>query len=139
MRYYTCQSMTPDLQRSRAVPTWRPINLSGRQDDESRAGSSANTTQTTSSVPDQAPKSLSSHLLSSRYKEYTRYSLNIHDNGCHDDSQTTRWHAMFPHATHMNAEHESAVGFSRVYEPLLRGLLSSNINKVRLGSTILRS
>ena len=42
-------------------------------------------------------------------------------------------------AFYTNAEHESAVGFSLEYEPLLRGLLSLNIADVRQGFLVLRS
>jgi hypothetical protein len=62
-----------------------------------------------------------------------------HDDGYLGDSPTTKWHATFRRAFYTNAEHESAVCSSLEYEPLLRGLLSSNIAEIRQGFLILRS
>ena len=51
----------------------------------------------------------------------------------------TKRHATPCRASYTYVKHESAAGFSLVYEPILRGLLSSNIAEVRQGFLVLRS
>jgi hypothetical protein len=85
------------------------------------------------------PESTSSLPCAPQYTG-TNGSLSSHyDDGYLGDSPTTEWHATFRRAFYTNAEHESAVCSSLEYEPLLRGLLSSNIAEIRQGFLVLRS
>lgn len=109
------------------------------QNKNSEAGSSASTAQKNYLAFDQTPKPTSSHPCISRYADSTGILPGDHENSCHGKSRTTKWHATFRHVAYTNAGHESAIGFSPEHEPLLKGLLSFNIDKIRLGFTILRS
>jgi hypothetical protein len=109
------------------------------QNEISQAGSLELMRRETSVISDQTPKSTSSYLCTSRNADSTGLPLGIHDNGYHNDSRTINWRATFRHVAYTNSENESAMGFSVGYEPLLKGLLSCNLDRIRLGFTILRS
>jgi hypothetical protein len=88
---------------------------------------------------DLMPDSTSSSLRASRYADTIGLPSSYHDNGYLGDPPTTKWHAIFRRAFYTNAEDESAVRYSLGHEPLLRGLLSSNVAEIRQGFLVLRS
>jgi hypothetical protein len=109
------------------------------QNAKSRTSSSALLGRDTFLALDQTPESTSSFPCASRHANSTGLPSGKYDNGCPGDAPTTKRHVTSRRAFYTNAEHESAVGFSLEYEPLLRGLLSSNIAGIRQGFLVLRS
>jgi hypothetical protein len=105
----------------------------------SHAGSSALLERESFLALDKMPESTSSSLYALRHPDSLGLPSSHYDNGCLSDPPTTRRHATLPHTFCTNAEHESAVGFSLEYVPLLRGLLSSNIAAVRQGFLVLQT
>jgi hypothetical protein len=106
---------------------------------KSRTGSSAFLERNVSSALDRTPESTSSFPCASGHANSTELPLHNYYNGCLSDPPTTKRHTTSRRASYNNSEHESAVGFSLEYEPLLRGLLSMNIAEVRQGFLVLRS
>jgi hypothetical protein len=86
-----------------------------------------------------APEPTSSLPCAPRYTDTNGSPSSHYNDFCLGDSPTTKWHATFRRAFYTNAEHESALCSSLEYEPLLRGLLSSNIAEIRQGFLVLRS
>jgi hypothetical protein len=109
------------------------------QDAKSRPGSSALLERGASSALDQTPESICFVPWASRHAESTGLPSRNYDYGCLGDPPVTQPHATPCRLFYTNAEHESAVGFSLEYEPLLRGLLSLNIAEVRQGFLVLQS
>jgi hypothetical protein len=103
------------------------------------AGCSASLERDNSSGLDRTPKSTSSFPCASRHADFVGLPSSHYDNGCLGDPPTTKWHATFRRAFYNNSEHESTVGFSLEYEPLLRGLLLLNIAEIRQGLLDLQS
>jgi hypothetical protein len=109
------------------------------QNAKSHAGCSTSLERDTPSALDLTPESTSFVPCASRYAEPTGLPSRNYDNDCLGDPPVTKPHAIPCRTFYTNAEHESAVGFSLEYEPLLRGLLSSNIAEIRQGFLVLRS
>jgi hypothetical protein len=103
------------------------------------AGCSASLERDNSSGLDRTPKFASSFPCASRHADFVGLPSSHYDNGCPGDPPTTKWHATFRRAFYNDSEHESAVGFSLEYEPLLRGLLSLNVAEIRQGFLDLQS
>lgn len=106
---------------------------------KSHAGCYASLERDTSSVLGRTPETTSSFPCAPRHVDSTGSPSRTYGNGCLGDPPMTERHATTCRAFYTNADHESAAGFSLEYEPLLRGLLSSNIAEVRQGFLALRS
>jgi hypothetical protein len=100
------------------------------QNAKSRTGSSALLEREVSLALDLTPESTYSIPCASRHADSTRLPSRNYDNGCSRDPPMTKKHATSYRTFYTNAEHESAVGFSLEYEPLLRSLLPLNITAV---------
>jgi hypothetical protein len=109
------------------------------QNAKSRTGSSALLEREVSLALDLTPESTYSIPCASRHADSTRLPSRNYDNGCSRDPPMTKKHATSYRTFYTNAEHESAVGFSLEYEPLLRSLLPLNITAVRQGFLVLQS
>jgi hypothetical protein len=106
---------------------------------KSHAGSSALLERESFLALDNMPESTSSSLCALRHPDFLGLPSSHYDNGCLSDPPTTIRHTTLPRKFYTNAEHESAVGFSLEYEPLLRRLLSSNVAAVRQGLLVLQT
>jgi hypothetical protein len=109
------------------------------QNEFSQPGSLELMKRETSATLDRKPKSTPSYSCTSRNADSTGVPLRIHDNSYQNDSRTINWHTTFRHVAYTNSENESIMGFSVGYEPLLKGLLRCNLDRIRLGFTMLRS
>jgi hypothetical protein len=85
------------------------------------------------------PESTSTSPFAPRYADTFGIPSSHYDDGYLGDPPTTKWHATFRRAFYTNAEQESAVCSSLEHEPLLKGLLLSNIAAIRQGFLVLRS
>jgi hypothetical protein len=102
-------------------------------------GSPASSERETSLALGLTLESTSSSSCAPRYADTIGVPSSHYDDGCLGDPPTTKWHATFHRAFYTNADHENAVCSSLGYEPLLRGLLLSNIAGIRQGFLVLRS
>ena len=109
------------------------------QNAKPHAGYSASSERNSFSTLDWTPESTSSFPCASRHADHIGLPSSHYDNGCPGDPPTTKWHTTFRRTFYNNPVHESAVGFSLEYEPLLRALLSLNIAEVRQGFLDLQS
>lgn len=104
---------------------------------EAHAGSAALSGGEAPLALDQKPKVATSLRSASRCA--SPIDLALSDDEDLYNPLTTRWHTTLCSAISTNKEHQNALGFSSGYEPLLKGLLSSNISTIREGFTILQS
>jgi hypothetical protein len=109
------------------------------QSTEFRNGSFALSGRETSLALGLTPESTSSSPCAPWYADTIELASSHHDDGYLGDPPMTRLHATFLRTSYTNAKQESAVFFSLEYEPLLRGLLSSNIAEIRQGFLALLS
>jgi hypothetical protein len=103
------------------------------------SGSSALSERETSLALGLTSESISSSPYAPRYADTLALPSIHYDDGYLGDPPTTKWHGTFRRASYTNTELENAVCSSLGYEPLLRGLLWSNIAEIRQGFLILRS
>lgn len=132
-------------QRSRLSPSLHDPRLAGDaagfvdQNTKAHNDSADLSEQKTLLALNQTSKSSASYTCESRYLDSILSAFSRDDNGCHSDLSPSRLGITLRHIACTSAEQNIAVGFSPQYEPLLRGLLSSNIAKVRQGFLILQS
>jgi hypothetical protein len=103
------------------------------------SGSSALSERGTSLALNPTSESTFSSPYAPRHEDIIALPSSHYDDGYSGDLPTTKWHATFRRAFYTNVELENAVCSSLEYEPLLRGLLWSNIAEIRQGFIMLRS
>jgi hypothetical protein len=129
--------MLPQFQDSAQLAANEP-GLMG-QDTKCHTVPSAFLERETTVALEQTPEPTSSNLCASRYADSPELPSSNHDIGCLGYPPTTTQRATYRYAMSTNTEHQSTIGFSLEYEPLLWGLLSSNIAEIRQGFLVLRS